>query len=66
MLYLTGLKVVLVLYTSLMCSAQVQKHSPTNAEELEGKLPEPRGYIPNTQYLDFVYHNHEELTKFLR
>lgn len=22
-----------------------------------------RAYVPDTQFLDFVYHNHEELTK---
>lgn len=29
-------------------------------------LPEPRAYMPDAQHLDFVYHDHEELTRFLR
>lgn len=29
-------------------------------------LPEPRAYIPDADLLDFVYHNHDEMTKFLR
>ncbi|XP_041451356.1 carboxypeptidase D isoform X2 [Drosophila obscura] len=29
-------------------------------------LPEPRAYMPDSQNLDFVYHDHEELTRFLR
>ncbi|KAM7350104.1 carboxypeptidase D isoform 2-T3 [Cochliomyia hominivorax] len=41
--------------------AQSDTHSQINSP-----LPEPRAYIPNSQYLDFVYHNHEELTRFLR
>ncbi|XP_055389602.1 carboxypeptidase M isoform X6 [Condylostylus longicornis] len=27
---------------------------------------EPRAYVPDAQYLDFVYHDHDELTRFLR
>uniref|UniRef100_A0A1A9VC85 Peptidase M14 domain-containing protein n=1 Tax=Glossina austeni TaxID=7395 RepID=A0A1A9VC85_GLOAU len=40
--------------------------SLSNNLEPEPSLPEPRAYIPNENNLDFVYHNHEELTKFLR
>lgn len=29
-------------------------------------LPEPRAYIPEADKLDFVYHNHDEMTRFLR
>lgn len=29
-------------------------------------LPEPRAYIPDAGLLDFVYHNHDDMTKFLR
>uniref|UniRef100_A0A6P4E1Y0 Carboxypeptidase D isoform X2 n=1 Tax=Drosophila rhopaloa TaxID=1041015 RepID=A0A6P4E1Y0_DRORH len=32
----------------------------------EQGLPEPRAYMPDAQHLDFVYHDHEELTRFLR
>ncbi|KAH8289675.1 hypothetical protein KR054_009049 [Drosophila jambulina] len=32
----------------------------------ERGLPEPRAYMPDAQHLDFVYHDHEELTRFLR
>ncbi|BFG01665.1 carboxypeptidase M [Drosophila madeirensis] len=34
-------------------------------QPLQG-LPEPRAYMPDSQNLDFVYHDHEELTRFLR
>ncbi|XP_030381385.1 carboxypeptidase D isoform X3 [Scaptodrosophila lebanonensis] len=37
-----------------------------NGGDLEAALPEPRAYIPDSQNLDFVYHDHEELTRFLR
>ncbi|KAL9881576.1 carboxypeptidase M isoform X1 [Glossina fuscipes] len=40
--------------------------SLSNNLEPEPSLPEPRAYIPNENNLDFVYHSHEELTKFLR
>ncbi|GAB0096319.1 carboxypeptidase D [Sergentomyia squamirostris] len=33
---------------------------------LNVSLPEPRAYIPDAHLLDFVYHNHEEMTRFLR
>lgn len=33
--------------------------------DFEG-LPEPRAYIPDAGLLDFVYHNHDDMTKFLR
>ena len=66
MLYQTAIKILLVMYISLKCAAQSQMDAPTSAEELETKIPEPRAYIPDTQYLDFIYHNHDELTKFLR
>lgn len=25
-----------------------------------------RAYVPDAQFLDFVYHGHDEMTKFLR
>lgn len=31
-----------------------------------GNVHEPRAYVPDAQVLDYVYHSHEELTKFLR
>ena len=40
-------------------------HFPDDLK-LDSKLPEPRAYTPDSQLLDFVYHNHEELTRFLR
>lgn len=36
------------------------------SEQLSMALPEPRAYLPDAQNLDFVYHDHEELTRFLR
>ncbi|KAH8357464.1 hypothetical protein KR084_012060 [Drosophila pseudotakahashii] len=41
---------------------QMQHHQMT----AEPGLPEPRAYMPDAQHLDFVYHDHEELTRFLR
>ena len=26
----------------------------------------PRSFVPDTKQLDFIYHNHEEMTDFLR
>lgn len=36
------------------------------SEQMSLALPEPRAYLPDAQNLDFVYHDHEELTRFLR
>ncbi|XP_067639261.1 carboxypeptidase D isoform X3 [Eurosta solidaginis] len=49
---------IFLLYT-YRCLAQ-------STNELDTRLPEPRAYIPDSQYLDFVYHDHEDLTRFLR
>lgn len=38
----------------------------STSEQLTMALPEPRAYLPDAQNLDFVYHDHEELTRFLR
>ncbi|KNC28936.1 hypothetical protein FF38_02940 [Lucilia cuprina] len=56
----------LVLYSCYKSNAQSETINPINTMELKATLPEPRAYVPDSQYLDFVYHNHEELTKFLR
>ncbi|KAH8373210.1 hypothetical protein KR009_002522 [Drosophila setifemur] len=42
--------------------------NPTDQIQLQPDqgLPEPRAYMPDAQHLDFVYHDHEELTRFLR
>lgn len=48
-------------YAGLLgASAQLQLPNDFDA------LPEPRAYIPDAGLLDFVYHNHDEMTKFLR
>ncbi|XP_043658030.1 carboxypeptidase D isoform X1 [Drosophila teissieri] len=63
--------VLLILLHLLLCDAktvnpgdamQMQHHQMT----AEPGLPEPRAYMPDAQHLDFVYHDHEELTRFLR
>lgn len=46
-------------YQGLASSEQMPTH-------LRSALPEPRAYIPDAQNLDFVYHNHEDMTRFLR
>lgn len=38
----------------------------TFGPEQTTNLTESRAYVPDAQYLDFVYHDHEEMTKFLR
>lgn len=49
-------------YSGLLgASAQLQL-----VNEFDGALPEPRAYIPDAGLLDFVYHNHDDMTKFLR
>ncbi|XP_073833465.1 carboxypeptidase D isoform X2 [Musca autumnalis] len=63
----TIISFLILVYTCYRCTwAQTQIPEQTNNIELEAALPEPRAYVPDSQYLDFVYHNHEELTKFLR
>lgn len=39
---------------------------PNIAAANDTSLPEPRAYTPDIHLLDFVYHNHEEMTRFLR
>lgn len=46
---------------TLMSSAKT-----VSSDQLTMALPEPRAYLPDAQNLDFVYHDHEELTRFLR
>ncbi|XP_061391276.1 carboxypeptidase D-like [Musca vetustissima] len=64
----TIISYLILVYTCYRCTwAQTQlPEQPTNNLDLEAALPEPRAYVPDSQYLDFVYHNHEELTRFLR
>lgn len=57
---------LVILYIFYKSDAQSETRNQSNFVDLEAPLPEPRAYIPDSQYLDFVYHNHEELTKFLR
>lgn len=51
---------VYVFYNENTCTGQ--SHLDNNLDN----LPEPRAYIPDAGLLDFVYHNHDEMTKFLR
>lgn len=46
------------------CSGVNSQLQLSNSEY--GALPEPRGYVPDAGQLDFVYHSHETMTKFLR
>ncbi|XP_058977860.1 carboxypeptidase D isoform X2 [Musca domestica] len=65
----TTISFLILVYTCYRCTWAQQTQipeQPTNNLELEAALPEPRAYVPDSQYLDFVYHNHEELTRFLR
>lgn len=48
-------------HTLLLSSAKT-----VSSDQLTMALPEPRAYLPDAQNLDFVYHDHEELTRFLR
>lgn len=54
---------LLLLYAghTLLSSAKT-----VSSDQLTMALPEPRAYLPDAQNLDFVYHDHEELTRFLR
>lgn len=45
----------------LFCALLSTLHGTANSQ-----LPEPRAYVPDAGQLDFVYHNHEAMTKFLR
>lgn len=61
----------LLLLIATTCSTESQHqnsdavHFPDDPK-LDSRLPEPRAYTPDVQLLDFVYHNHEEMTRFLR
>lgn len=46
--------------------AYLSSAKTVNNDQLSMALPEPRAYLPDAQNLDFVYHDHEELTRFLR
>lgn len=46
------------------CSGQ-QQQSHIRENDLV-TLPEPRAYVPDAGLLDFVYHNHDDMTRFLR
>uniref|UniRef100_A0A1B0CR20 Peptidase M14 domain-containing protein n=2 Tax=Lutzomyia longipalpis TaxID=7200 RepID=A0A1B0CR20_LUTLO len=52
----------------VLCACLVENLSVEEnfASGLNVSLPEPRAYIPDAHLLDFVYHNHEEMTRFLR
>lgn len=57
---------VLILHLILLSAYQGIVSSEQMSTQLRGALPEPRAYIPDSQNLDFVYHNHEDMTRFLR
>ncbi|XP_070853964.1 carboxypeptidase D isoform X1 [Drosophila suzukii] len=78
LLHLLRLPAVLLLLLSLLlvlrpCSCDAKTVNPGDQMQMqhhqvaaEPGLPEPRAYMPDAQHLDFVYHDHEELTRFLR
>lgn len=55
-----GLFLLQIFYNNL-CNCQAQQ-SYDDSET----LPSPRAYTPDVGLLDFVYHNHDEMTRFLR
>lgn len=44
----------LIAFTSLICHVYGQYEQT------------PRSFVPDTKQLDFIYHNHEEMTDYLR
>lgn len=54
-----GLFLIQILYNNF-CSCQSSQSFDDSA------LPSPRAYTPDVGLLDFVYHNHDEMTRFLR
>lgn len=56
----------LLVHKCYTCTAQSETSTHISGADLAAVLPEPRAYVPDSQYLNFVYHNHDELTKFLR
>ncbi|KAG4065481.1 hypothetical protein HA402_009042 [Bradysia odoriphaga] len=55
-----GLFLLQIFYNNL-CNCQI----PQSFDDTE-TLPSPRAYTPDVGLLDFVYHNHDEMTRFLR
>lgn len=52
---------LLQIYYNNLCNCQAQ-----NSFDDSDTLPSPRAYTPDVGLLDFVYHNHDEMTRFLR
>ncbi|XP_055711754.1 carboxypeptidase M isoform X3 [Phlebotomus papatasi] len=65
---MTSQKITLPALLVLLCACMVENLSVEEnyGNGLNVSLPEPRAYIPDAHLLDFVYHNHEEMTRFLR
>ncbi|XP_068154518.1 carboxypeptidase D isoform X1 [Drosophila tropicalis] len=65
-----GQLLMLPLLLSLLAShsslIQLSWAKTVSVSDTEQLMPEPRAYSPDAQHLDFVYHDHEELTRFLR
>lgn len=65
---MTSQRITLPALLVLVCACMVENLSVEEnyGNGLNVSLPEPRAYIPDAHLLDFVYHNHEEMTRFLR
>ncbi|XP_059618759.1 carboxypeptidase M isoform X2 [Phlebotomus argentipes] len=65
---MTSQRITLPALLVVLCACLVENLSVEDSfsNGLNVSLPEPRAYIPDAHLLDFVYHNHEEMTRFLR
>lgn len=68
-----GLVLATLLLISTTCPTESQQQQepqrPLASDSIhfpEEPKFEPRAYTPDVQLLDFVYHNHEDMTRFLR
>lgn len=64
------LATLLLISTCSTESQQEQQQRPLASDSSiqfpDESKSEPRAYTPDVQLLDFVYHNHEDMTRFLR
>ena len=63
---MTQFKYILAICLIAHISWAIQVPVLSQTTNLYATSEEPRAYIPDANKLDFKYHNHEEMTRFLR
>lgn len=59
-------KIGFIIWTGILLLSIVSSKTIDDYATSSNVTAESRAYVPDAQFLDFVYHNHEEMTKFLR